>query len=394
MKVLFVLNLFPHYRLAIIERLIKDNEIDYTISAGVNGVLPSLKNYSGADLTKYVAQGKFIPIKNIWFGKHFLWQKGFGFSRIYTSYDVVIHTGSMYQITTWIALIKCRCLRKRTLLWTHGLSEKESGFKWLIRKQFYRLANGLLLYGNRAKSVLNGSGFNADNLYVVYNSLDYEKQKSERENVTDKQVRSVREASFEIPELTTLIYIGRLTAEKDPLLLLDLVEKMEIEGVPVNIMIIGDGPEMNRMFECVKSRNLSKFIKLYGAIYDEAILAELMCASDIAIMPGYIGLSAMHYLAYGLPILTSDDMDKQKPEAEAIVAGVTGDFYEHANIDSLAALVCEWKNKLDVKTKRVCISQIEKFYNPKVQHEIISYACQGLPASQQPHLEDRVRIRG
>ncbi|MCK7575648.1 MAG: hypothetical protein MZV65_06990 [Chromatiales bacterium] len=66
-------------------------------------------------------------------------------------YQCIIFLGSVYHITTWIAAITAKISGKRVLMWTHGYLKEELGLKGYIREIFYRLADGLLLYGNRAK---------------------------------------------------------------------------------------------------------------------------------------------------------------------------------------------------------------------------------------------------
>ena len=186
-------------------------------------------------------------------------------------------------------------------------------------------------------------------------------------------------------ELPLLIFVGRMTAEKHPLMLVDLALIMKNSNNPVNIIIIGDGPELVSLKRKVTAYKLKDFVYIHGSCYDEEVLATMMCAADLAVLPGYVGLSAMHYMAYGLPVLTSNDSKKQKPEVEAIVKGKTGDFYLHGNINSLITKVTEWIGKIGPETRENCINQIEQYYNPEVQRTIINYACKGLPANQQPY---------
>jgi len=337
------------------------------------------------NLAEEVTEGRFIALRNYWLGMHFLWQDKVARPSFYRGCDVMIHTGSMYQVSTWFALLWTRMSGTRILLWTHGVSGNEHGLKGLIRKCFYKLSDGLLLYGYRAREALIERGFKPDTLYVVYNSLDYDKQKYWRENVSADSVLRLKTRCFTDPSLPTLVYVGRLTPEKQPLLMLDLAAHLKSCGKPVNILIIGDGPELEPLRKGVAARDLQANVHLHGACHEEEELAVFLTAADIALMPGYVGLSAMHYLAYGLPVLTSNDLDNQKPEAEAIVEGSTGAFYTHGNTDSLATKVVEWLDALGPDTRERCIAQIEQFYNPDVQRDIVKYACRGLPASKQPH---------
>lgn len=388
LKVIGVFNLFPHYRMAIFESLWRSDDIDVTICAGTNSNRPSLDIHTSESLTEYINRGQFIPLKNHWLGKNFLWQAKVARPRFYRNYDVVIFTGSVYQLSTWLALFWLRLIGKRTLLWTHGLLKPDQGVKGFIRKVFYRLSDGLLLYGHRAKHLLRHCGFESNSLYIVYNSLDYKTQKKYRESVSIEDERAIRK-KFKYMALPLLIFIGRLTVEKHPLLMVDLAQRMKELNRPVNIMVIGDGPDLNVLKKNIRQRNLGDYVYLFGQCYDEAMLARLMCAANMAIIPGYVGLSAVHCLAYGLPVITSDDLENQKPEVEVIVNEKTGGFYGHGDLDSLSCKVFEWLDKNNPQTRKNCIHQIEQYYTPMVQQAVINYACRGLPANQQPHYNNR-----
>ena len=45
---------------------------------------------------------------------------------------------------------------------------------------------------------------------------------------------------------------------------------------------------------------------------------------------------AIHALAYGTPVITHDDLDRQMPEVEVISEGLTGAFFKHGDVADLA----------------------------------------------------------
>ncbi len=384
LRVMAVFNLYPIYRRALFDLLLDDTDIETTICIGKEPNIPSLAVVEGDVLRWYVEKKRLLVTRNVWIGKSFLWQKKVAWPNFYKGSDVVIHTGSIYQISTWFALVWCRLAGKRSLLWTHGLQRKELGAKGFIRRLFYRLSNGLLLYGHRARELLIDCGFDPDRLYVMYNSLDYQAQKRLRNYVTKEDIAEYRSRFFDDPSLPLIIYVGRLTSEKHPLMLVELTDYMAKTGEPVNLIVIGEGPELPAMQDLIRQKHIEGCICLYGACYEEKELAKLVKGADVAVVPAYVGLSAMHFMAYGIPVITSDDLKNQKPEVEAIVPGETGGFYRHGDIYSLAEQVSLWIKAVDSKTKERCIRKIEESYNPEIQVSVIKYACMGLPASKRP----------
>lgn len=76
---------------------------------------------------------------------------------------------------------------------------------------------------------------------------------------------------------------------------------------------------------------------LRGAGYDESRLGRIFSAADLCVIPSAAGLSAIHALVYGVPVLTGDHAcGTHGSEVEAVVDGVTGRFYRHGDAADLA----------------------------------------------------------
>lgn len=54
--------------------------------------------------------------------------------------------------------------------------------------------------------------------------------------------------------------------------------------------------------------------------------AEFIYNADLCVSPGNVGLTAMHSLVFGCPVITHNCFEWQMPEFEAIQPGITGDF--------------------------------------------------------------------
>ena len=88
-----------------------------------------------------------------------------------------IFLGYSKIISTWISIIISKIKGSNVILWTHGIYGNEGKLKLFVRKIFYRLADKLILYERRAKVKMIELGFDKNNLYVIFNSLNYEKQR-------------------------------------------------------------------------------------------------------------------------------------------------------------------------------------------------------------------------
>ena len=213
-KILIVYHYVAHYREAVFNYLCKKDSTspyEYFIAAGELSNIPSIKLI---DLERYPDISRnWVGLKNFWITKDVLWQKGLLKEIIRGKYKAIIFLGNMYFISTWIACFLCKMLRIKIYMWTHGLKYNEMGLRWLFRKFFYMLSDGLFLYGVRAKNILEAKGMNKKKLHIIYNSLDFEKQKKLYNDLIDKKKASFQKtASSKFERI--IIYVGRITRDK------------------------------------------------------------------------------------------------------------------------------------------------------------------------------------
>ncbi|MGC3973858.1 MAG: glycosyltransferase [Nitrospira sp.] len=309
-----------------------------------------------------------------------VWQRGLIRLSLQRDIDVMIFLGNANFLSTWVAALLAKLTGKRVLFWTHGWLQHERGMKAMFRNLFYRCADGLLLYGHRAKKIGVQNGFAAETLYVVYNSLDYHTQRQIRVGTSHDRLKRIRRQLFPDSQAPILICTGRLVKPKDFGLLLEAMALLQEQGFESCLLLVGEGPE--RTFLTERSKQLGLTVNFYGHCYDEARLAELIMSANVTVSPGQIGLTAMHSLAYGTPVITHNDPDSQGPEWEAIIPGETGDFFKRGDVSDLANTIHKWCLRAwpDTNVSRACTALIEDYYNPLFQKTIIERSVVGLPA--------------
>ena len=241
--------------------------------------------------------------------------------------------------------------------------KEENNIKGLIRATFYKLSNEILVYGQRAKNILVSKKFNRDKIKLIYNSLDY----SLHQNIINTfRTESFKLDFFKDNNLPLIGFIGRLTPQKKIHILLEVLEKMK-DSNNFNILIIGDGSEREKLLELITKLNIEDNICLYGSCYNEQEICQLISCIDVLISPGEVGLSAVHSMTFGTPVLTHNRFDLQMPEFEEISPGLTGDFFDYNNpVDSLCQILPKWLNKSE-KTIDNCKKVISDKFNPQVQ---------------------------
>lgn len=145
------------------------------------------------------------------------------------------------------------------------------------------------------------------------------------------------------------------------------------KGIKVNMTYVGDGPKKVELEALAKEQGLQENVWFYGPCYDEKQIAQIIYNADLCVSPGDVGLTAMHAMTFGTPVISHNNFCHQMPEFEAIEEGKTGAFFEEDNEESLADSIQAWlTNRLNRdQIRQNCYNIIDNKYNPHLQVEMI-----------------------
>ena len=359
------------YRIPIFKKLFASERFDFIFWAGKESpdkYLKSAFDESGLPIEEVPLKVFRVPIIN----KALEFQLSAIAKLMRVRPDVYIILANPNSVTSWLCMLTARVFGVRVLAWSHGFLSDEKGFKGHIRAFFYKIPHGHLLYGNRAKDIMVRKGFDPEKIDVIYNSLDYGKQSALR-NALGWDDRANLRKKLNIPvNALVLVSIGRLMSKLKIDQAIEAVKKMDQQGKNVYLLVIGDGPEKTNLVQLASLLDVADKVIFYGACHEEEVLAKLFNASDVSVVMGKVGLSAMHSLGYGIPLLTNNNMDKHFPEIEVIKEGETGWFFEENDIDDFVSKVKQIKYKDEIYEK--CINAIEEHYTPEKQCQYIENA--------------------
>lgn len=322
----------------------------------------TIKKIATSELPGFQATLKYISIP---LGLHYI----AGSVLKSLKYEKIILLGDPHGIQNWIICLLGRLTGKQVYLWTHGWYGRESILRGFLKKALFRLSSKILVYGNRAKMLLMEQGFAGEKLRVVYNSLNYERQLEACTRNTDYDFCKRYFAN----SYPVIVYVGRVQKIKRLDLVLEAMHKLKSERFLINFVVVG-GEGDSSIKELVNKYNLKDQVWFYGPCYEESELCRVLSSSDICVSPGNVGLTAIHALAYGCPVITHDDHTMQMPEVESITPGMTGDFFAHGNVDDLAAKIKLWVEKQKNEKpliKEQCYREIRNSWNPSTQVELI-----------------------
>jgi glycosyltransferase involved in cell wall biosynthesis len=338
--VFYFTRMLPAYRLPIMERL---NE-------RLDGRLVVCYGQPPHDTSTLMgkSRGSFeqIRLKNYWFRGETAHAQPFG--KVFSKYGppaVVLAEESPRSITLPFLLRHARRQGAGRVLWGIFYSVfRPFSIKHPLQRYRIEMAKRVeacACYTRGVKKVL-GPYIPNERLFVAQNTLDTDTLFALRKNLEAEGKSSVRRR-LGIPEdHAVFAFTGQLVARKGTEELLDTFSRFRSER-PATLIVIGGGPERQNLEARVANEGI-RDVHFLGSIPRLEDSAPYLFASDLMLLPGYVGLVANHAFAMGLPIVTQEapaGIPFHGPEVESIVDGENGRIVERDNPDALYNAVRE-----------------------------------------------------
>lgn len=335
-SVFIIQRIIPHYRLGVFEHLTACDAPEVTIVTGDRSV-DGVQAMSGAALDRIrtrIAQVNHLRIGSLTFS----WQpEAWRLVRRERPDMVVVH-GGFYDLTSWALLLWGRLRGMTVISWTIGLQRPERGPKLWARLVFYKLARGLLVYGDYPIRLLQEAGIAQDKMHVIYNSLDISEQRKAESLTTESDVARLRDELDLDESARVLIFIGRVVPRKRLSIAVEAISRLAGADANVHLVILGDGDDRQNLARLASDLRVQNRVHFIGAVFEERAIAAYMRLADAAIIPE-AGLPIIHPMGYGVPPIISDDIHRHGTEWEAVEEGYTGYFYRDGDVADLARVI-------------------------------------------------------
>jgi colanic acid/amylovoran biosynthesis glycosyltransferase len=109
-----------------------------------------------------------------------------------------------------------------------------------------------------------------------------------------------------------LVCVGRLSAEKGQLLLIDAANRLVEKGIPFELVLVGDGEMRSAIEGLIVKYGLEEHVRLTGSISTDQLREELLLARGLVLSS----------FAEGLPMVIMEAMALRKPVLTTNVAGI------------------------------------------------------------------------
>lgn len=360
MKLCCIFNYPPAYRESIYKKIDEDFDTQFMWAEEViEGVPCDIKklDYSIFKKKPLINKNKLL------FGRY-PWVTGL-LTLPFKDYDAFMVTETAYNSGFPFALL-CRLLGKKVYGWGHGSKHVSKKFSPFFKLK-YKLLSGFFSYGEGGRKRLIELGVAAEKIHVIYNSLGGYVDAESRKACLSDELRHHFDNTC-----PTLLFVGRLTKVKKLDWLINAMKHHDEKGLKYNLLIIGDGEDRNNLHQMATDSHLQDRIWFYGECYDESKLNTLIYNADLCVSPGNVGLTALHAMMYGTPVLSHDDFETQMPEYETIIPCQTGMLYRHGSFDDFCMKIEEWLQQSSDREqiRQNCYEMINGKWNSNYQIQV------------------------
>jgi glycosyltransferase involved in cell wall biosynthesis len=251
--------------------------------------------------------------------------------------DVIIFQWTPRSLSVVPAMLRARAGGVPRILWGHGYAKDERQRRRGSRKWMTRFASALVFYEPTTRDEYVADGWKPEKAFVALNSLDHVPMEEARNYwlARPDQLEKFRR-DHKIDDGPVILFVSRLHANNRVDLLIRTTAALGDEIPGLKTVIIGNGAAEKARLEAVaREAGAADRVVFQDGIYDELRLAPWFLSASAFCYPAHVGLSLIHALWYGLPVVTTGNMAAQNPEIVALENNVNGLLYEHGSVRSL-----------------------------------------------------------
>jgi len=166
---------------------------------------------------------------------------------------------------------------------------KKGLFGWIVERLTAKLISKNIAVSERTKKDLESLG--VKNVKVIHNGIDF------------KKIKSVKPSEEE----SDIVFAGRLIKEKNVDVLIKAISLIKREISDIKCIIIGDGPEKEKLMKLAKELRVENNVKFVGFLENHNDVIAYMKSSKVFVLPSTregFGIVALEANACGLPVVT------------------------------------------------------------------------------------------
>jgi glycosyltransferase involved in cell wall biosynthesis len=274
-----------------------------------------------------------LPAPNRYFTARVYWQAAW---RRLQGYDLVIVEQANGALLNY-GLFAARALlgRPRQVAFCgHGatLDRKANSLLQIFKKRLVGLADHWFAYTEVTRKIIAETGYPNDRITVFNNAIDTAEVSAARAEAQSTGLNAFRQA-LGLENGFWAVFCARLSKGKNLPFVLETAQRTHDADARFHLLLIGDGPDHDLVEEFARTRSWVRYV---GAQYGVK-KARYLAASDIMLLPSWVGLSILDGFAAGLPVITAA-FGNHCPEIAYLEDRVNG-FFTSTDIDSYTGAV-------------------------------------------------------
>ena len=119
-------------------------------------------------------------------------------------------------------------------------------------------------------------------------------------------------APVPVPDTPRFVCVGRLSEEKGQMLLLEAVARVAARHIPVELVLVGDGPLRGELERLIEKYRLGAHVRITGWISNRQVREEIVRARAL-VLPSF---------SEGLPVVIMEAMALRRPVLTTFIAGI------------------------------------------------------------------------
>ena len=327
----------PKYRSVFLNRLKQSGRIDFKLYPA-HQADPGLFDQSEASAFSDDIIAPKRPTREF-FGGRLSWHSHFAIDPSLGPGDVIVSTGNPRYLNIYPMALDARRRGVPIIWWCQGWTPEASPVTTKIRHWLTRrFPNAVMVYTEKEAKAFIEMGFPAERTFYLNNTIDETLIKAEIDRLGQRDLDGFRKREG-LEGRKLLIFCSRLTPKTRLLQAIDMVQSLRADHPEVLLAVIGDGVMRREAEEYVQALGLANHVRFLSAIFEEAALAPWFLSAACLLYPGPIGLSLLHAFAYGVPVVTHDNMRSQNPEIAALTPGENGLLFRQNDIQDFSAKV-------------------------------------------------------
>ena len=215
----------------------------------------------------------------------------------------IIHTHGYFADILGVPIAKI--FRIPHLTTCHGFIQNDSKLKLynLLDIFLLKFSNKIISVADDIKDKLISRGLIEDKIVTIPNAVILPDLTGRR--INEKRM-SIREKYNLKSDEVVIGYIGRLSEEKGLKYLLEAGITLSKQGIPIKIMLIGDGPERETLKALARKGGVTQHV-IFTGFQEDAV--KLLSALDLFVLPSLTEgtpMALLEAMSYGIPVIASE----------------------------------------------------------------------------------------